>query len=196
MLAFVAMLVFCYRLIFREEADLLASKGESFAAYLRAVPRLFPSPWPRIAPAGKTAKWLAGFAAESWCWGFALALAAFAATLKMAVFVVILGASVGSSGFPHRRCRKNQTSRCKACRIDPMPTDRIYYDDAFAKVFSAQVLSCEPAFAPDEDTVAAVTKWGVKLDRTAFYPTSGGQPHDVGKLGEAMSSMLWMRGMK
>ena len=66
-----------------------------------------------------------------------------------------------------------------------MPTDRIYYDDAFAKVFRAQVLSCEPAFAPDEDTGAAVTKWGVKLDRTAFYPTSGGQPHDVGKLGEA-----------
>ena len=93
-LAFVAMLVFCYRLIFREEADLLAGKGESFAAYLRAVPRLFPSPWPRIAPAGKTATWLAGFAAESWCWGFALAVAAFAATLKMVVFVVILGASV------------------------------------------------------------------------------------------------------
>lgn len=66
-----------------------------------------------------------------------------------------------------------------------MPTDRTYYDDAFTKVFSAQVLSCEPAFAPGEDTAAAVTKWGVKLDRTAFYPTSGGQPHDVGKLGEA-----------
>jgi protein-S-isoprenylcysteine O-methyltransferase Ste14 len=93
-LAFVAMLVFCYRLIFREEADLLASQGASFAAYLRAVPRLFPSPWPRIPPAGGTAKWSAGFLAELWCWGFALALAGFAVTLKMAVFVAILGASV------------------------------------------------------------------------------------------------------
>src|SRR3989442_630840 len=24
---------------------------------------------------------------------------------------------------------------------------------------------------------------GIVLDRTAFYPTSGGQPHDTGKLG-------------
>jgi len=94
-LAFVAMLVFCYRLIFREEADLLASQGEPFAAYLRAVPRFFPSSWPRIPPAGSTAKWSAGFLAELWCWGFALALAGFAVTLKMAVFVAILGASVG-----------------------------------------------------------------------------------------------------
>jgi protein-S-isoprenylcysteine O-methyltransferase Ste14 len=93
-LALVAMLVFCYRLIFREEADLLATQGESFAAYLRAVPRLFPSPWPRIAPAGGSAKWSAGLMAESWCWGFALAVAAFAVTLKMAVFAAILGASV------------------------------------------------------------------------------------------------------
>jgi protein-S-isoprenylcysteine O-methyltransferase Ste14 len=93
-LALLAMLVFCYRLIFREEADLLARLGESFAAYLRAVPRLFPSPWPRIPPAGGSAKWSAGFRAELWCWGFALAVAAFAVTLKMAVFAVILGASV------------------------------------------------------------------------------------------------------
>jgi alanyl-tRNA synthetase len=27
--------------------------------------------------------------------------------------------------------------------------------------------------------------WEVLLDRTAFYPTSGGQPNDLGKLGEA-----------
>jgi len=27
--------------------------------------------------------------------------------------------------------------------------------------------------------------WRVKLDRTAFYPTSGGQPHDTGRLGDA-----------
>jgi protein-S-isoprenylcysteine O-methyltransferase Ste14 len=93
-LAFVSMLVFCYRLIFREEADLLASQGESFAAYLRAVPRLFPSPWPRTAPAGGVARWADGFRAESWCWGFAVALAAFAVTLKMVVFVAILGASI------------------------------------------------------------------------------------------------------
>ena len=31
----------------------------------------------------------------------------------------------------------------------------------------------------------ALTLWRVKLDRTAFYPTSGGQPHDTGRLGDA-----------
>ena len=93
-LAFVAMLVFCYRLIFREEADLRVSQGESFAAYVRAVPRLFPSPWPRIAPAGSAARWADGLRAELWCWGFAVALAAFAVTLKMPVFLAILGASI------------------------------------------------------------------------------------------------------
>ena len=92
--AFVAMLVFCYRLILREEADLLASQGASFAAYLLAVPRLFPSLWPRIPPAGSTPRWSAGFQAESWCWGFAASLAAFAVTLNMKVFVAILGVSV------------------------------------------------------------------------------------------------------
>jgi protein-S-isoprenylcysteine O-methyltransferase Ste14 len=110
-LAFVAMLAFCYRLILREEADLLASQGESFAAYLRAVPRLFPSPWPRIPPAGSTAKWSAGFLAELWCWGFALALAGFAVTLKMVVFVVILGASVALFWVSSSAMQKNSNAQ-------------------------------------------------------------------------------------
>jgi alanyl-tRNA synthetase len=56
-----------------------------------------------------------------------------------------------------------------------MPAKRIYYDDAFAREFDAEVLSCE----------AVAELWRVKLDRTAFYPSSGGQPHDVGRLGDA-----------
>jgi protein-S-isoprenylcysteine O-methyltransferase Ste14 len=65
----VVMLVFCYRLILREEGDLLARQGESFRAYLTAVPRLLPSPWPKTASAGSQARWGDGFLAESWCWG-------------------------------------------------------------------------------------------------------------------------------
>ena len=65
-----------------------------------------------------------------------------------------------------------------------MSTARIYYDDAFAREFSAQVLRCEP-FAPGAESSSPGEKWSVKLDRTAFYPTSGGQPHDVGALGDA-----------
>jgi alanyl-tRNA synthetase len=40
--------------------------------------------------------------------------------------------------------------------------------------FDAQVISCEKEGE----------RWKIVLDRTAFYPTSGGQPHDTGKLGD------------
>src|SRR5262249_29787701 len=40
--------------------------------------------------------------------------------------------------------------------------------------FEARVLACEPAASGAADVI---------LDRTAFYPTSGGQPFDTGTLG-------------
>jgi len=54
-------------------------------------------------------------------------------------------------------------------------TERLYYRDSFLREFDARALSCEP----EGD------RWKVLLDRTAFYPTSGGQPHDLGLLGGA-----------
>jgi alanyl-tRNA synthetase len=57
-------------------------------------------------------------------------------------------------------------------------TERIYYDDPYAKEFDAQVLSVE------RDS-ASTDRFQVVLDRTAFYPTSGGQPYDTGSLGAA-----------
>jgi len=60
-----------------------------------------------------------------------------------------------------------------------MATHRIYYDDSFARDFEAEVLTCEPCV---HGTTAA---WEVVLDETALYPTSGGQPCDHGKLGDA-----------
>jgi alanyl-tRNA synthetase len=65
-----------------------------------------------------------------------------------------------------------------------MPTQRLYYDDAFEREFTADVLSCEPVVAETIDP-PAIPSWRVTLDRTAFYPTSGGQPHDIGQLGTA-----------
>jgi alanyl-tRNA synthetase len=64
-----------------------------------------------------------------------------------------------------------------------MTTRRLYYDDAFQDNFTAQVLRCKPLADPlaGQDTSC----WGVLLDRTCLYPTSGGQPNDLGKLGEA-----------
>ena len=60
-----------------------------------------------------------------------------------------------------------------------MATRRLYYDDSYQREFSAQVLSCEP------EMHGATPAWAVVLDCTALYPTSGGQPHDLGKLGDA-----------
>jgi alanyl-tRNA synthetase len=52
-------------------------------------------------------------------------------------------------------------------------TTRLYYTDPLLASFEAVVTSA----IPDGDGVRVV------LDRTAFYPTSGGQPHDTGRLG-------------
>lgn len=54
-------------------------------------------------------------------------------------------------------------------------TERLYYLDSFLREFDARVVACDPRAGG----------WEVLLDRTAFYPTSGGQPHDTGRLGEA-----------
>jgi alanyl-tRNA synthetase len=53
-------------------------------------------------------------------------------------------------------------------------TERLYYNDSFLREFEAEVAACIPAG----------DRWQVLLDRTAFYPTSGGQPHDLGRLNE------------
>ena len=65
-----------------------------------------------------------------------------------------------------------------------MATKRIYYDNAFLREFSAEVFSIEPV-ASEGANATGPERWRVKLDRTAFYPSSGGQPHDVGRLGDA-----------
>lgn len=54
-----------------------------------------------------------------------------------------------------------------------MRTDRLYYDDAYCREFEAAIVRVET-----RGQARAV--W---LDRTAFYPSSGGQPFDTGALG-------------
>src|ERR1700756_2190738 len=64
-----------------------------------------------------------------------------------------------------------------------MATRRLYYDDSFQDNFTAQVLSCVP-LAEAEDAGFG-PRWVAILDQTLLYPTSGGQPNDLGKLGDA-----------
>ena len=55
--------------------------------------------------------------------------------------------------------------------MNPVATALLYLDDAYLRSFTARVVDVR-----DGTTVA--------LDRTAFYPTGGGQPYDTGTLGE------------
>ncbi|HET9789617.1 MAG TPA: alanyl-tRNA editing protein, partial [Pyrinomonadaceae bacterium] len=53
------------------------------------------------------------------------------------------------------------------------PTERLYYQDSHLIEFDARVI----------DRSERVSGWtAVTLDRTAFYPTGGGQPSDTGTL--------------
>jgi len=54
-------------------------------------------------------------------------------------------------------------------------TERLYYVDSGVTSFDARVLACAEASG----------RYVVVLDRTAFYPASGGQPFDTGRLGTA-----------
>jgi len=64
-----------------------------------------------------------------------------------------------------------------------MTTRRLYYDDSFQDNFTANVVSCQPMADPLAGQESS--SWGVLLDQTHLYPTSGGQPNDFGKLGDA-----------
>jgi alanyl-tRNA synthetase len=54
-----------------------------------------------------------------------------------------------------------------------VPTERLYYRDSYLTEFESTVESCTPSDRGFE----------VALSATAFYPTGGGQPHDLGSLG-------------
>jgi alanyl-tRNA synthetase len=60
-------------------------------------------------------------------------------------------------------------------------TERLYYTDALLRAFSARVVERR---ATDRGPA-------VRLDRTAFYPTSGGQPHDTGTFGGVRVLDVW-----
>jgi alanyl-tRNA synthetase len=55
-------------------------------------------------------------------------------------------------------------------------TERLYYHDADLREFDARVVAISE---PPGSRL-------IELDRTAFYPNSGGQPHDTGRLDDAL----------
>lgn len=55
--------------------------------------------------------------------------------------------------------------------------ERLYYADSFLQSFPAKVADVRELSRSEGESV-----WQIALDRTAFYPTSGGQPFDTGIL--------------
>jgi alanyl-tRNA synthetase len=60
-------------------------------------------------------------------------------------------------------------------------TIRLYYDSQYLRSFSARIIN-------SSETDRGVN---VCLNQTAFYPTSGGQPHDTGIIGELPVIDVW-----
>jgi len=83
-----------YRLIRREETQLLAAQGESFRRYLSAVPRLLPSLSPKVPTSGATASWPQAILGETFMWTFAAAATVFAVTLTVTHWYIVMAASM------------------------------------------------------------------------------------------------------
>jgi alanyl-tRNA synthetase len=62
-------------------------------------------------------------------------------------------------------------------------TYRLYYQDAYKKKFSARVVE-----RMTHESFPAVV-----LDKTYFYPTSGGQPHDTGRIEDVVVNDVFVR---
>lgn len=65
-------------------------------------------------------------------------------------------------------------------------TNRLYYLDPKLREFEAEIVEQRPV-----ERGAREIRQAVRLDRTAFYPTSGGQPHDVGTLNDVPVLDVW-----
>jgi protein-S-isoprenylcysteine O-methyltransferase Ste14 len=79
------MWVFVYRLILREEGGLLQTQGESYRAYLKAVPRFWPALSPRVPASGRAPHWGQALAGEMIFWIFGVGTLCLAITLNIKI---------------------------------------------------------------------------------------------------------------
>jgi alanyl-tRNA synthetase len=64
-----------------------------------------------------------------------------------------------------------------------MPAERLYYADSALTRFSGTVTDIR-----EHSRNNGASLWQIALDRSAFYPASGGQPHDTGMLAATAPS--------
>jgi alanyl-tRNA synthetase len=74
-------------------------------------------------------------------------------------------------------CAEQQAGSTMEERSTLNMADRLYYSDSFLHTFDATVTDIRLV-----SQTAGESLWQISLDRSAFYPTSGGQPFDKGTL--------------
>jgi protein-S-isoprenylcysteine O-methyltransferase Ste14 len=82
--------VFIYRLIRREEVELIAAHGRSYEKYLKAVPTLRPAAHPQVARGGSVPNWRDGFVGGAYLWLLAASLLVLSASLKESLIYATL----------------------------------------------------------------------------------------------------------
>jgi protein-S-isoprenylcysteine O-methyltransferase Ste14 len=99
---------FYYRLIVREEGELLKTQGDSYRRFLAAVPALIPSLTPRLPSGDRQAHWGQGLLGELFLFFFAASIAAFARTLSHSVLYVAIGLALAARGITLALIRWNK----------------------------------------------------------------------------------------
>ncbi|HTV64390.1 MAG TPA: isoprenylcysteine carboxylmethyltransferase family protein [Bryocella sp.] len=116
------MIVFDYRLILREEANLRLTQGENYRAYCAAVPRLLPSLRPRLPSGGANPDWKGGLLGEAFMWVLAASVLAFAVSLNLRIFFVVLAAAYIVYGICYAIIRRHAKTAPAAAQ--PSPADQ------------------------------------------------------------------------
>jgi hypothetical protein len=86
--------IFLYRLIDFEEAQLRERYGDAFLAYCRDVPRLLPALRPLASAGTREPRWCHAITHEAYLWGYVVTLVAFAVTLDDRVGYRFTGATI------------------------------------------------------------------------------------------------------
>jgi protein-S-isoprenylcysteine O-methyltransferase Ste14 len=103
-----------FRLMGLEEANLVREQGDSYREFCRRVPRFWPSLAPRVPKGVFAPKWAQAFQGEMFMWGFFVAVACFAVTLKIRFTWWIIGVTLGlwivRASIIHRRTKASERS--------------------------------------------------------------------------------------
>jgi protein-S-isoprenylcysteine O-methyltransferase Ste14 len=124
---FISMILFNYRLILREEANLLQTQGENYRRYFHAVPRLVPSITSRLPASGAKPNWGDAFSGEIFMWSPAAAMLVFTITERLLYFWIVFGSGFAIyflQEFFRSRARKRNPAPEPAGAPAPVPPIR------------------------------------------------------------------------